>query len=199
MLTARKPGRRWRSDESGLAAIEFAFVLPILLTMLLGLVELSNALGTRTALTNLASTAADLIARESSTSGSDMDTVFGAMNAMMSGYSTTSTTVTITSVVDGGSGNSPVVAWSCAWNASGASATPQAKGATPSVPTGLITQGGGDSVIWAHVAYTYTSPLSAFITSPLSWSNDFYLKPRRVLKVPYSTPAPTSSGARCNS
>ncbi|HXS05495.1 MAG TPA: TadE/TadG family type IV pilus assembly protein [Rhizomicrobium sp.] len=199
MLTALKLARRWRSNESGLAAIEFAFVLPILLTMLLGLVELSNALGTRTALTNMASTAADLIARESATSGSDMDTVFGAMSAMMYGYSTSSATVTITSVIDGGAGKPPVVSWSCAWNASGSSASPQAKGATPTVPSGMVTQGGGDSVIWARVTYIYTSPLSAFITSPISWSNDFYLKPRRVLQIPYSTPAPSSSGAQCNS
>ena len=192
---------RWRKDQGGLAAVEFAFVLPIMLSMLLGLVELSNALGLRAAVTNMASTAADLISQESTATGPDMDSVFGALGAMLYGYSATGTVITITSVIDGGAGKSPVVSWSCAWGASGASGySPLTKGSTsfsPALPTGTITPGDGTSVIWAEVKYTYNSPMKYFIPSALNWSNDYYLKPRRVLQIPFSG-TPTAP-ASCNS
>ena len=44
MAAMRKFLRRYWKSQKGLAAVEFAFVLPIMLTMLLGLVELSQAL-----------------------------------------------------------------------------------------------------------------------------------------------------------
>jgi Flp pilus assembly protein TadG len=189
----------WRRDQRGLAAVEFAFVLPIMLSMLLGLVELSNALGLRAAVTNMASTAADLIAQEKAATGSDMDNVFSALNAMLYGYSANGTIIKITSVNDAGVGKSPTVSWSCAWGASGATSfAPLAKGATPTLPTGTITPGDGTSVIWAEVVYTYNSPLKYFIPSAMTWTNDFYSKPRRVMQIPFSG-TPTSSGATCNS
>ena len=193
--------RYWKNDR-GLAAIEFAFVLPIMLTMLIGLVELSNALGLRAAVVNMASAAADLIADESKATGPDMDNVFNALSAMLSGYSLVDSsnkslvTITITSVIDGGSGKSPQVSWSCGLNT-----TPLSKGSTtfsPSLPSGTLTAGDGTSVIWSQITYKYTSPLSYFLPGTRTWTNNFYLKPRRVLQIPFSG-APATAGASCNS
>jgi Flp pilus assembly protein TadG len=189
--------RYWKSEQ-GLAAIEFAFVLPIILTMLLGMVELSQALGVRSEIINMTSTGADLIAQESAATGSDLDSVFSALNAMLFPHDATLATVTITSVIDGGAGKAPIVAWSCSSNT--ANATPATKGNQPSptVPTGLIVAGGGGSVIWSHVTYAYSSNLSYFLIGTKNWKNDFYLKPRRVLQIPLSG-TPATSGASCNS
>ena len=192
--------RCWKSEQ-GLAAMEFAFILPILLTMLLGMVELSQALGVRAEVINMASTGADLIAQEATAKGTDLDGAFNALNAMLYPNDVKVATVTITSVVDGGLGNSPVVAWSC--STSGANATPAAvpatKGTTPNpaVPAGLMTPGDGGSVIWSHITYNYTSNLSYFLVGTIPWTNDFYVKPRRVLQVPYS-PNPASALGTCN-
>jgi Flp pilus assembly protein TadG len=182
--------RTYWKNKQGMAAVEFAFVLPILLSMLLGLVELSQALLLRTDITNMSATAADLIAEESSVSSTDLTNVFNALNAMVFPFSTTPTVVTITSVIDGGTGNAPKVAWSCTENG-----TAETKGAAPStaLPSGLITAGDGTSVIWAKISYTYTSPISYFLIGAKNWTNNFYLKPRRVLQIPI-----TGTPSGCN-
>ena len=179
----------WRNKQ-GLAAVEFAFVLPILLSMLLGLVELSQALLLRTDVTNMSATAADLIAEESSVSSTDLTNVFNALNAMVFPFDSTPSTITITSVIDGGTGNTPKVAWSCT-----KSGTAETKNAAPStaIPTGLITAGDGTSVIWAKITYAYNSPISYFLIGTKNWTNNFYLKPRRVLQIPI-----TGTPSGCN-
>jgi Flp pilus assembly protein TadG len=191
--------RYWKAEQ-GIAAIEFAFVLPVILTMLLGMVELSQALGVRAEIINMASTGADLIAQESTAKGTDLDSVFNALNAMLYPHNVKVATITITSVIDGGAGNAPRVAWSCSMTGANATAvSPATKGnaPNPTVPAGLITQGGGGSVIWSHITYDYTSNLSWFLVGMIPWKNDFYLTPRRVLQIPYS-PNPASALGTCN-
>ena len=172
--------RYWKNRQ-GMAAVEFAFVLPILLTMLLGLVELSQAMLLRADVTNMSSTAADLIAQESSVASADLTNVYNALNAMVFPFDTAPSTVTITSVIDGGTGKAPKVSWSCTKGG-----TAETKGAAPTttIPTGLITAGDGTSVIWSKITYAYVSPISYFLVGTKNWTNNFYLKPRRVLQIP---------------
>ena len=51
MLTRLKVLRRFRRDAKGLAALEFALILPVLITMLFGMGELSLAVFCRTDVT----------------------------------------------------------------------------------------------------------------------------------------------------
>lgn len=185
----RKLLHAWK-NRSGLAAVEFAFVLPILLAMLLGLVELSQALALRADITNMSSTASDLIAQESTVASADLTNVFNALTAMVFPFDSGPVTITITSVIDGGTGKAPKVGWSCTQGG-----TAETKGSAPSValPAGLITAGDGSSVIWSKVTYTYTSSISYFLVGAKTWTNNFYLKPRRVLQIPI-----TGTPSGCN-
>jgi hypothetical protein len=55
-------------------------------------------------------------------------------------------------------------------------------GATPGgFPAGLLAA--GDSVIEADVSYVYTSPIMQVLPNPLTYSDSFYLKPRRSADV----------------
>ncbi len=49
------------------------------------------------------------------------------------------------------------------------------------VPSGLIPTGG--SVILTEVTYTYTSPTTKLITGPITMTDTFYSRPRRVAQI----------------
>ena len=175
----------WK-NEQGLAALEFAFILPIMLTMLLGLVELSQALMQRADVTNMASTASDLVSEESAATSTDISSVYYALGAILYPYCVPTGSnacpqaqITISSIVDGGVGKNPKIAWSCTQGGAVAAAPPNP------MPAGLMTPGDGGSVIWSKVTYNYTSPFNYFL-GPTAWESDFYSKPRRVLQIPLS-------------
>ena len=75
--------RGFRNNMSGLAAVEFAMILPLMITLFFGVVEISLALACRANVTNVAAVAADLVAQESVMTTSDVTDVFGAANAML--------------------------------------------------------------------------------------------------------------------
>ena len=171
--------RRLRKDKSGLAAVEFAMLLPVMATLFFGVVELSLALTCRANVTNVASVTADLVAQESAMTGSDMTNVFNAANAMLYPYDTSVAKIIVSSVeydTATKSLSSGKVGWSCAKNA-----TAQSTGTTVTLPTGLMTA--NSSVIVAEIVYNYTSPTTKFITGTKVMSNTFYTKPRRVAKI----------------
>ena len=56
--------KRFRRSRDGMAAAEFAMLLPVLLTLFFGVMEFSLALACRADVANVASTAADLVAQD---------------------------------------------------------------------------------------------------------------------------------------
>jgi Flp pilus assembly protein TadG len=164
--------------RDGLAAVEFAFLAPVMVLMFFGTVEVSAAVDCNTRVTNVASTAADLVAQETSVSSADMANVFSALNAIIYPYSAAGAKIIISSLVDDGHGGAKV-AWSDAQNA-----TPLTVGSAVTVPTGLITSGG--SVIYAQVTYNYNSSPAVYLTGTLTMTSTFYARPRRSATVSHT-------------
>lgn len=181
----RLPFRRFGKSDSGLAAVEFAFLAPVMIAMFFGMVELSQGLSARADVNNVASTTADLVAQASAVSSTDMQNVFAASSAILYPNSLTDSKgkpilkIVVTSVVDSGSTTSGKVAWS--QSSTGAAADARATGSSVTVPTGLIASGG--SVILTEVSYIYSSATSQTITGPITMTSTFYAKPRRVQQI----------------
>lgn len=179
-----KRWRKFRRAESGLAAVEFALIAPVLVTLLLGTVELSNALNAHQKVTLLASTGADLVAQATSVSSSDMSNIFAAVDAVIYPFAAANAEIVISSIVSDGNGNG-TVAWSRAQNT-----TPLTANAAVTVPAGLMTSSqcpaNACSVILATVTYNYTSPFGHFIVGTLPMSDIFYARPRRSATVAYT-------------
>jgi Flp pilus assembly protein TadG len=191
---------RFRKAKDGLAAVEFALLLPVLITLFFGVMELSLALACRADVANVASTAADLVAQESAVSTADMGNVFSAANAILYPYAVTTSTITIYSIIDNKT-SAGKVAWSCAKTGTNAAVagptTPPAGSnggdmiaATNLDANGNPSYGGPGSVILATITYNYTSPTTRIISSAIPMQNSFYSKPRR---VPQITAPPTCS------
>ena len=172
--------QRFRRAKDGLAAVEFAFILPVLITMFFGTVEMSNALGARADVTAIASTAADLVAQQSNVTNADMTNVMSALNSILYPYPTSTATIVISSVVVDNSGNGKV-AWSDAQN--GTARTVGSTIPTTILPAGLLTAGSGQGIIMAEITYNYSSTSTQVMKLPISMSNVFFAKPRKSLTV----------------
>ena len=186
--------RRRATDDGGTAAVEFALLLPVLITLFFGVVETSLALLCRADVSNMASTAADLISQVNTATTADVSNVYSAAGTILYPYYDPSSagsakpTIRITSIKDDGSGAvgqshlTGTIAWTCTQAGSGTlSPATRTNGATVTLPQPLMTNGG--SVIIAEVAYSYASPTTTVITGPLNMTNSFYTKPRRILQI----------------
>src|SRR5438309_10822995 len=96
-----------RTDQRGIAAVEFALILPFMLTLYLGIVELSKGYMASQRMTLVARTLADLVAQQqqlqtggtTNITDSIMSNIFGASAAIMVPYSTTKLTMTVSQVL----------------------------------------------------------------------------------------------------
>lgn len=108
------PSSRWQSlahkvrhDRRGTAAIEFALILPFMITLYLGIVELSKGYMASQRMTLVARTLADLVAQQqqlqtggtTNITDSIMSNIFGASAAIMVPYTTTNLTMTVSQVL----------------------------------------------------------------------------------------------------
>lgn len=82
-------------DRDGIAAIEFALIVPVMLTILFGLIEFPRAYGTSEALARSARTMADLISRGSQSNVSD---VYAAGSAVTYPYDSSAAKIILTAV-----------------------------------------------------------------------------------------------------
>lgn len=167
--------------EDGLAATEFALLLPAMLTLYFGVTEVADGLMANTKASSVAATAADLAAQNDKLCNSEMADIFAASNAVMFPYPTGTMKIVISSLVDAGS-NKIQVAWSDAQNG-----TPLTVGSFVTIPPGLVTSGSGASVLLAEVTYNYSSPAGQLIYGTLPMSGKFYMHPRRTNVVTRTT------------
>ena len=171
-----RPIARFVRARDGLAATEFALIAPVMMSIYFGVTELSDGLMAHTKMTSVASTAADLVAQDTTITNAEVSDIFNALNAIMFPYPADNTKIVISSVIPVGNSGKGMVRWSDAQNT-----TARQKNSIIDVPPGLIS--GGGSVIMAEVTYTYTSPAGELIYGQVPFSDTFYSRPRRVIEV----------------
>jgi Flp pilus assembly protein TadG len=169
--------RRFGKARGGFAAMEFALIAPVLISIYFAVTELTDGYMASTKVTQVASTAADLAAQDNSICNAEMTDIFSALNAIMFPYPANNMQIKISSLVDAGDGTLKV-AWSDAQNT-----TPRSVNEVVPVPTGLVTSGSGDSLILAEVTYDYSSPAGHLLYGTRQFSDRFYLNPRRALQI----------------
>ena len=113
-LPNRRIRRRMRAfmrERSGIAATEFALIVPIMIAMYFGLMELTQALGHDRKAVLLARTLADITTQMQGITNADMNTIFSAATSTMAPYPADKIAMRITSFAIDGKGDA-YVDWS---------------------------------------------------------------------------------------
>src|SRR5262245_58985067 len=108
---ARRQARYLRRDQRGISAVEFAMLAPLMVTLYLGGVEISEGIAIDRKVTLVARTLGDLVAQTSSVTTTDINNILGASAAVVQPYDDSKLKITITSVKIDSQGNA-TVSWS---------------------------------------------------------------------------------------
>jgi Flp pilus assembly protein TadG len=184
--------RRFMASQRGVAAIEFAMIMPVLLILFLSSFDVGNAiivyLKVRTATYQLAAITNQYgTGSTAQISTSTMSAITGAVSQVMAPYSSSSTVVTI-SQIKATSATAATVSWSYTVNGTALSGTysglpaNMAKNSCATVPTTAKPC----YFILSAVSYTYTPLFGHYMTGPLTLSDTLLVTPRVSTCVQYN-------------
>ena len=91
--------RRFARAQKGLAAVEFALIAPMMVFLLFGAVDLIDALGANRNAQNVAASLADVVARDTEISNSEMTGIWAAADILMFPESAATMDIRVTSVM----------------------------------------------------------------------------------------------------
>jgi len=188
--------RRFIVSRRGVAAIEFAMVMPVLLILFLSSFDVGNAiiiyLKVRAATYSLAA-----ITNQYGTGSTDqisttnMPTITSAITQMLAPYSSTSAVVTI-SQIKATSNTAATVSWS--YSAGGTALS----GSYTGLPSNMAKNSCNNTYpcyfILSQVSYTYTPLFGSYMTGSLTLSDSLLVTPRTTECVQYNNVPALSSG-----
>jgi len=89
---------RFCRDRSGIAAIEFAFIVPVLLIMYFITMEASQAIETSKKVSRIGSMVADLVTQQQSVLSTDLDAIMAIGNSTLQPYNRSTPKIIITAI-----------------------------------------------------------------------------------------------------
>ena len=186
-LRMRRTAARMLADRSGIAATEFAVIVPVMLVMFFGTVEFSSGVAVNRKVTLMARTLSDLTSQSTSVNDTDLTGFFAASKGIMTPYSSSPTQSTISELYVTPGSLVVKVMWSRGY-------APRATGSTITIPTELKVA--GTYLIFSEVKYRYV-PAVGKVMAPagVNLSDVAYTRPRQSTCVIYPTP---SSGSLPN-
>ncbi|GAB4357167.1 MAG: hypothetical protein Kow00114_08580 [Kiloniellaceae bacterium] len=165
-----KLARHFISDNRGTAVVDFAFVLPILLLLFIGVVEVTNLLSIDRKVVAAAQTTADLVSQRRDVTDAQLNDYLRAAELIFEPYPASGMKVGIASVRFDENTGTAAVDW-----------TKSKNGGT--VPNALVAAQGlggpGEGVVVVRASYAYTPVFFDFIFSAMEIEETAVLRPRR--------------------
>jgi Flp pilus assembly protein TadG len=171
-------------DRSGLAAVEFAMIIPIMLLLFFGTDEFSSGVAVNRKVTLMARTLSDLISQNISVTDAQFTNFFNASQAILTPYPSAPVNSTISELYIDPATKAARVQWS-------KGGAPRGVGTTVTIPTAL--QVGGTYLIFSEVSYAFAPTIGYVLKSTITLRDYSYTRPRQSLCVMYSTTVCTTS------
>jgi Flp pilus assembly protein TadG len=154
---------RFAKARSGLAAVEFAMLLPIMMTLYLGCVEITTAVATQRKVTLTARALADLPSQFTAVTNADMTNILNAASDIIAPYTAAQLKSVISELAIDANGQATVV-WSDTLN-------------------GTARTVGNTYLLLGEAQYSYTPSYGYVVTGTLSLSDQIYMRPRQSSSV----------------
>jgi Flp pilus assembly protein TadG len=172
LLAHGKIGRLLR-DRRGVSAVEFAFVAPLLITLYLGCVEVSDGVSADRKVSLTAASLANLSAQVTTITTTDMTNILDAASAIIAPYSTSNLAITVSCLKIDAS-KKATVKWSATRNgtARGTGSTYTFDSATQALKVA------NTQLVLAEAAYSYTPVVGNAFTGTLTLADKMFMSPR---------------------
>ncbi len=171
-------------DRRGVSAVEFAVILPIMVTLFVAGSEITQAITIKRKATQVVRTVADLTSQDSSITNAEMQTIFGAATSVLAPYSSTNSqgTVLLKIIVSSVNIDAQGIA-KIGWSDSSPAGNAHTPNNTITLPAGLNVV--STSLIWAEVSYDYVPPVGygLLINGTITLTDKVYLRPRAVATI----------------
>jgi Flp pilus assembly protein TadG len=162
--------RGFLQDRRGVSAIEFSFILPLMVALYLGCVEIGNGLSAQFKTTLAARTVADLSSQYTTINNATMTSILGASSAVLAPFSSADAVVIVSEITTDAKGNATIT-WSDALNG-----TAHQAGSSVTLPANV--GGKNVSLLWGEVTYPYKPQLGYVLTGTINIYQDIYFYPR---------------------
>lgn len=165
--------RLFVSAREGVAAVEFALVLPVMLLLYVGSIELSDVISVDRRITVMAGTVGDLAARARGLLyEEELNDYFNASEQIMTPYTTTGLKQLVTCVKISADGTTATVEWS----KQAGGATERAGGSTITLPLEIRNISKNKYVIVSETSYSYKPLLGIVFQNAFSlYRQNFHL------------------------
>jgi len=165
---------RFAANRKGIASIEFAVILPMMVLIFMASFELSHALTINRRVHQVAGVTADVVARTTSFTTSELDTMIQSIDVIVEPYSNEPLSLSATHVVvDTNNPNNAIVCWSYS-NKPGVAIPTQ--GSIYTLPDGLAR--GGEGLVIVEGEYIYQPALSIFLQQDIPFRERLFLTTR---------------------
>lgn len=161
--------RRFRRDNSGIAAIEFVFVFPMMITLFLGSIELTEAFSLNRKVAHVASVVGDLSSQTERLEDSDVTAFFQTKDALMYPYTADPTLASVALVYADEDGNRTVIRQ---WDGPDGGVTISAE----DVPETMLAN--GSYVYVSSTEYEHSPRYGHVLTGDITLTATDYYRPR---------------------
>lgn len=164
-------------NKSGVAAIEFAMILPVMLLLMFGGYAIAEAVMLSRKVTITTRALADLTSQYASLSATDISTILNASSQVIAPFATSPMWMRLSEVRTDATGANASVVWSKAVNT-----TDYLNGAPVTLPVAMRTP--NTYYILSEVTYSY-APLSVYgLVGPFTISDNIFMLPRISTDIP---------------
>lgn len=171
----------FRRRDDGIAATEFALILPLMIAIFFGMLEVSDAMMAGRRVQTAVNSLADLVSQERDITTAEIDDIMVGVTRMLAPTNGSAVAMRVTSViVDPADPNKLKVRWS----RDNSGGTPYAANSDFIRLADKTVVNGGASLIVGEVSYSHASALThMFVTSPRTMSQIVSRWPRRTSEV----------------